>query len=251
MSELEFQLAHAPIVEAVLDIDCDMPTDFDLAGLETTAQDKFHAQYPKSRRQYRQHHQIQRKAEETKVQSTEPALHALRFLQEDEKQLVQIRTQGFSFNRLTPYSSLDDYLPEIRRTWELYIGLVKPIQTRAIRLRYINRILLPSKDSCIEINDYIKIGPRLPDENHLWMGSFVNQYTAIEKETEHEVVIVLSSQPWEDDKFPVIFDNGASGMIVTEPDDWSALLAVIQSLRRLKNRIFQETLTPICLDLFR
>ena len=48
------------------------------------------------------------------------AIQSLQFLHEDEKQLVQVMAQGFSFNRLAPYTSLDDYLPVIQRTWELF-----------------------------------------------------------------------------------------------------------------------------------
>ena len=75
--------------------------------------------------------------------SIKHGVQALQFLQDDERQLVQVRVQGFSFNRLAPYTSLDDYLPEIKRTWGLYVDLVKPVQVRQIRVRYINRILLP------------------------------------------------------------------------------------------------------------
>ena len=38
---------------------------------------------------------------------------------------------------------LDEYLPEIERTWRFFVELASPVQVRRIRLRYINRILLP------------------------------------------------------------------------------------------------------------
>ena len=72
--------------------------------------------------------------------SVRRGIQALQFLHADEKQLVQVRAQGFSFNRLAPYTSLDDYLPEIERTWHLFVGLASPVQIRVVQLRYINRI---------------------------------------------------------------------------------------------------------------
>ena len=72
---------------------------------------------------------------------------------------MQVRAQGFSFNRLAPYSGLDDYLPEIERTWSLYVDLASPVQIRAIRLRYINRILLPLAANTVDLDEYLKIGP--------------------------------------------------------------------------------------------
>lgn len=67
----------------------------------------------------------------------------LQFLKNDEKQLVQIRPQGYSFNRLAPYGGFDEYLPEIERAWRLFVDIVMPLQVKLIRLRYINRFLLP------------------------------------------------------------------------------------------------------------
>ena len=46
MNDSELKLRNAPIVEAVLDIGCDMPPDFDLAALEGPSRDRFRDQYP-------------------------------------------------------------------------------------------------------------------------------------------------------------------------------------------------------------
>jgi len=250
MSESEMHFANPPIVEAIIDIDCDMPPNFNLAGLETIAQEAFHVQYPKSRRQYRQQHQIQRRAEETEVQSAEPVLHALQYWQNDNTQLVQVRTKGFSFNRLKPYAGLDAYLPEIKRIWDLYVELVKPVQIRAIRLRFINRIEIPRSGEMILLEEYFKVCPKLPDEDKLVLTGFFNQHTAVEEETGHQATIILASQPWEDNIAPVIFDIGVEHIESREPGDWSNILEVIQALRRLKNHIFGETLEGKCTDLF-
>ena len=123
MSEPDFKLANAPIVEAVLDIDCDMPPTFDLATLEAPARAVFGVQYPKFRAMFLEQHQIKSMADEPAKHSAMRAIQALQFLHGDEKQLAQVRAQGFSFNRLAPYSTLDDYLPEVHRVWELFIGI--------------------------------------------------------------------------------------------------------------------------------
>jgi len=109
--------------------------------------------------------------------------------------LTKVRMQGFSFNRLAPYTSLDDYLPEIERTWGLFASIASPVQIRVVRLRYINRILLPLTNGRVELEDYLKVGPRLPDEDRLRFAGFLNQYAAVEIDTGHQVNIVLTSQP--------------------------------------------------------
>src|ERR1035441_4286774 len=135
MNDTELKLLKAPIIEAVLDVDCDMPPGFDLAALEGPSRDRFRDKYPKFRKQLMQEHKIETKPDEPPKMSVRHAMQSLQFLQEDEKEIVQVRAQGFSFNRLAPYTSLDDYLPEIERTWRLFISIAAPVQIRTVRLQ--------------------------------------------------------------------------------------------------------------------
>jgi uncharacterized protein (TIGR04255 family) len=178
------------------------------------------------------------------------AVQAFQFLHDDEKQLVQVRAQGFSFNRLAPYTSLDDYLPEIERTWGLYVKLISPVQIRVIRLRYINRILVPMAANSVDLDEFLKIGPRLPDENRLVLSGFLNQQAAVEKDTGHQLNLVLTAQPPVNEKLPIILDITAASPVAADPADWSNILRLIGSLRSLKNRVFANTLTTKCIELF-
>ena len=250
MTDTSLKLDVAPIVEAVLDIDCDMPLTFDLTALEAPVRDAFRGSYPTFRIQRLQEHQFEVQPEGISKMTTRQGVQALQLLQEDENQLVQIRAQGFSFNRLAPYSSLGDYLPEIKRVWQLFVGLVAPVQIRAVQLRYINRILLPTTDGSLELGDYLKFGPRLPDEDKLTFVGFMNQHSAVEKGTDNQVNIVLAAQAPEHDRLPVIFDVTAFRLGSIEPDDWTTIQSTIQSLRQLKNNVFRNSLTDKCLNLF-
>jgi uncharacterized protein (TIGR04255 family) len=158
--------------------------------------------------------------------------------------------QGFSFNRLAPYTSLDDYLSEIERVWRIFVSIASPVQIRVVRLRYINRILLPLTNGRVELEDYLKVGPRLPDEDHLGLAGFLNQYTVVAMDTGHQVNVVLTSQPPESDRLPIIFDISVASAETADSENWARLLVKTQSLRHLKNRIFRNTLTGPCLNLF-
>ncbi len=251
MDELPLlKFSKAPIVEAVVDIDCDMPPAMDLAALESQARDLFRDRYPKFRPQLIQEHQLKQQIGAAPEMSVRQSLNALQFLHDDEKQLVQVRALGFSFNRLAPYSSLDDYLPEIERAWRLFVGLASPVQIRAVRLRYINRILLPLTDGRVELDEYLKHSPQLPDEERLTFAGFLNQHAVVEADTGNQVNIVLTTQPPGADQLPLIFDIEATSAGNAEPGDWPWIRARIQSLRGLKNHIFVNTLTDKCLKLF-
>ena len=247
-------LNNPPIVEAVVDIECDLPPTFDLAGLEAAARTSFGTAYPVTKPQFVQSLQIEAGAAgtldvSTKV-STQHGLQALQFLSLDEKQLVQLRAQGFSFNRLAPYSNLDDYLVEIERTWKLFLDLAHPIQIRRVHLRYINRILLPLVAGRVELDDYLKQGPRLPDEDKLAFAGFLYQYSVVETSSRHQVNVTLAAQPSESNTLPIIFDIQTTSTEPGEPGDWTQLEAKIRSLRSLKNMVFFNSLSEKCLSLF-
>lgn len=244
------QLKSAPIVEAVLDIDCDLPPGIDVATLEAKAQQAFLNTYPKLKKQLIQETQFETKIGETPKVSTRHGLQAFQFLSADEKQLVQVRPQGYSFNRLAPYSSLDDYLAEIERTWTLFVNLTEPVQTRLVRLRFINRILLPTRGGNVELNDYLRLTPRLPDETKLVFSGFFNQNSATEPATGNAVSITMATEPMIGDKLPIILDIEAHHAAIIEPNDWTAIASRIQSLRVLKNMVFRNSLTDSCLNLF-
>lgn len=250
MTEPVFKLPNPPIVEAVLDIECDFRPGLDLKALEEPARQRFLDQYPKMRPQLMQEFQIEAKGDGAVSHSVRQGIQAFQFLHDDEKQLVQVRGPGYSFNRLAPYTSFDYYLPEIRRTWDLYREIASPIQIRSVQLRYINRVYLPLTDGRVKLDDYFRTGPRLPDEERLTFVGFLNQYVAVEVATGHQVTTVLTAQRPESDKVPIILDNTVMAMGNAEPGNWEWLEATLQSLRVLKNRVFKNTLSDKCLSLF-
>lgn len=245
------KLRNPPIVEAVFDVDCDLPPGLDLGALKAPALARFGDQYPKFQTQFMQQHTIETKADAPPSMSTHVAVQALQFRHEDEKQIVQVRAQGFSFNRLAPYTSLDDYLPEIERTWRLYVDLVSPVQIRTIRLRYINRILLPVATSEVDLDEFFKIGPRLPDREGLVLHGFLSQQSASERDTGLHTSLVLAAERATNENLPVIFDITVEKPdIKTEPADWSKMRPILNALRNLKNRIFENSLTVKCIEMF-
>lgn len=244
------KLKNAPIIEAVLDIDCDMPPGQEISTLEASARASFQPQYPKFQTIFNQELRLEPKLGAPAQVSTLHKMQGLQFLQDDGRQLVQVRTQGFSFNRLAPYSTLDDYLQEMERTWNLFVKLASPVQVRVIRLRYINRILLPKPGVKVQLDDYLKIGPHLPDEEKFELIGFLHQHAAVEVETKNQVNIILAAQPPENDMLPLIFDITAASATTQEPGNWAAIAEKIQSLRHLKNRVFRNTITEKCISLF-
>jgi uncharacterized protein (TIGR04255 family) len=251
MNEAPLALGAAPIVEAVIEIDCDMPADMDVDALNTIAVALLADKYPKSRRRLLSEHVISGAAEGSVAVSSRQGLQALQYLSDDENQIVQFRPNGFTFNRLAPCGSLDEYLPEIERTWKLFVNAAKPVLCRTLRLRYINRIHLPLTEGGVEINEYLKVAPALVDEQRLTFVGFFSQQSVFESATGNQANIVMATQPASDKELPVIFDIEATKAIASDPADWAAISGRKKTLRELKNVVFRNSLTKKCLNLFR
>ena len=250
MNELQLSLTTAPIIEAVVDIDCDMPTQSDVDVLDVAARAALADRYPTPRRRMLSEHQISAAPNQPLAVTSREGLQALQYFSADEKQLIQFRPAGFSFNRLAPYTSLDDYLSEIERTWRIFVDLARPVVCRMVRLRYINRIQLPMVDGRVEIDDYLKLAPRLADEARLIFAGFFNQHSVFEPATGNQVNIVFATQPPAGYQLPIIFDIEAFKDVSAEPSDWSRITGTIRSLRSVKNLVFRNSLTDKCLNLF-
>lgn len=135
MNERPLALGAAPIIEAVVDIDCDLPPAVDFDELDVASAAMLVDKYPTKRRRMLSEHVISGGEQGSLAVTSRQGLQALQYVSVDEKQLVQFRPGGFSFNRLAPYGSLDEYLPEIERTWQLFISTAKPVVCRAVRTR--------------------------------------------------------------------------------------------------------------------
>ncbi len=244
------KLASPPIVEAVVDIDCDLPPSLDVGTLEAEARAAFAGSYPKFQVRLLQEHTIQAPAEGEPKLSVRRGLQALQFVQGDDRQLVQVRPGGYSFNRLAPYTSLDDYLPEIQSTWETFRRLAAPIEVRQIRLRYINRIPLPLTDGRVDLDTYLAIGPHPPEEKSLTFTGFVHRHALLEPATNNRVNVTLASEAANQERLPIILDIEVIADASIDPADWGGITGSIQGLRSLKNLVFERTLTLTCLKLF-
>jgi uncharacterized protein (TIGR04255 family) len=250
MNEEVIRLNFPPIVEAVVDVECDMPSQFNLLALEQVARTKFASDYPEVKKRFIEQHRFQPREEEPAEHTTSREIQALQFIRSDKIQLVQIRTTGYSFNRLAPYGSLDDYFPEIEKTWKDFVEIATPLQVRTVRLRYINRFVLPLEDGKLSFGEFLTVGPQLPDQTNLNFTGFVNQYSAVETSMKARANVVLTAQPSVEEKLPLIFDITVEEDAIVPVENWTEIKVKIDALRILKNRIFHYTLTPRCKKLF-
>ena len=248
---VHLQLDRPPIVEAMVDIDCEFAGELDMASVELLAQSAYGDDYPVSTRRYSDEFLVERREGAEPSLSTSRSLLALQFRTSDATQLVQVRAGGFSFNRLAPYAGFDVHLPEVLRGWAVYRSLVSPSAITRLSLRYINRLLLPMPGGTLDLDAYLTIAPRVPDETRFHIGPFVVQAELGETGSNCAAHFVLASQPPEDGYFPVLLDITTQLTAPLAPNDDAGILERLLRLRHLKNRIFHQSLTDTCRALYR
>jgi uncharacterized protein (TIGR04255 family) len=191
-----------------------------------------------------QQHVFKQQAGVMPEMETHQAQGAMQFLTDDEKQLIQFRPNGFSFNRLAPYESFDKYLIEIENRWKTFLELAQPVMIRKIGIRMINRIMLPMDGGKLNFGDFLKVPPRLPDTGSpLGFLGFLDQQMALDADTGNQANIVKTTELLQGDKLPMILDIDVFYPCEIQPGDWQAIRDRLDSLRSLKNRIFRNTLT--------
>lgn len=246
MTNVPFPLDNAPIVEAVVDIECDLPVEFALSGAEQGAVEAFGARFPKKSYQFIDEVSFEVSPEGSQ-QRHRRELRAIRFQSGDDNELVQVRPTGYSFNRLAPYESLDVYLPTVEREWRVYSEFAQPIQVTGVRLRYINRIDLPP--GRVQLDDYFRFGTAFPYD-WLTLGRVTSQFVAVEEATQSLVRVMLTDVPGNDGGAPFVLDIEVEAKQDIDPADWPTIRDRILDLRRLKNAVFRGALTEKCLQLF-
>jgi len=256
MQEEKLLLKNAPIVEAIIDIDCDMPPGFQIEAIKDVADKAFGANYPIKTIQNTFSMQMTFGSGPSQSDASNPEVHAYRFQSADGKQIVQARANGFTFNRLKPYGSFDEYIPEIKSLWSSYLAVACPILVRTIKLRYLNMIALPVSGKRFEMESYFKICPRIPCEEDLLVNIFANHMLCTDTSTGHTIRLALATLTkipdgiGKDGDYGVIFDIEVSSQLDSEPSDWDSIVLMLQEMRILKNRLFVRSLTEQCLKLF-
>ena len=150
----------APITEALIDIRAQLPESVSLIDLE-----KLHShikgEYPDKKPRNLWEGKVELKQEGAPHTETRVQKLGYLFTRADRTQVVQFRLDGFTFNRLRPYTRWEDVCPQARKLWDLYKAGVKPVEVTRIAVRYINSIEIPSKD--FDFDDYFTATPKVPD----------------------------------------------------------------------------------------
>jgi uncharacterized protein (TIGR04255 family) len=166
----------------------------------------------------------------------------------DRKTIAQFRVDGFTFNRLHPYTSWDELFPQAMELWRLYCCISVPDAITRLAVRYINRIVLPLGGVTFET--YLRTAPVIPPELPQYVSSFLTRVTIHDPTANiaaHVAQALETSAPGH--QLSVILDIDAYKQREFSRDD-PTIEQTFDQLRRFKNVIFFKSLTDDALRLF-
>ncbi len=241
---------NAPITEAILDIKTSLPPDIFLTHLQEF-QEFVKSDYPvkKERRSFEGGVQF-KSGSAPEFKASPEKIDGYLFHAEDGKSIVQVCLDGFTFNKLRPYSNWEVFNAEAKRLWTQYAKIAKPNSVSRIALRYINRIELPLPFS--DFKEYILTAPEVATGIPQALAGFFVRLAIPNEEIGATAIVIETIEAIKPDtnKLPLIFDLDVFKG-VSMPPDTDKIWAILNQLREYKNQIFDKSLTDKTKELFK
>ena len=241
-------LAKPPIIEALIDVQVALPQVIDVERLKELGK-ALEPEYPQVRPQF-----VAMAIFQPQPVPPPPlfnqGLRGYSFLSSDSKEIVQYRLDGFTFNRLAPYTSWEDMHGKGLAAWQHYRSAFLDGKVTRVATRFLNRILLPLDRGRAELDDYFVVGTKDPHEETLSFASFISNQVFIDLKTGFGANINMAMQPAANERVPIIldidvFEQRPDHVVATEP------FSILTTMREVKNRLFLRSLTPKALELFK
>lgn len=239
---------HAPITEAVLDIKVEAQSQLSRSMLEKY-HEKIKERFPEKQQRtaFKADIKFTPEGPTASIPSSEPDGYLFR--SPAKNKIVQVRFDGFTFNKLKPYDNWDVFKAESQELWRLYYELTNPTKITRLALRYINRIEIPLPFN--KFQDYIltmpAVSPLLPQV----LSGFFMRLAIPKPELEATAIINETIENITDNqRLPLIFDIDVFRE-VNFTDNLSEIWSIFDKLRAFKNDIFFNSITEKTAELFK
>jgi uncharacterized protein (TIGR04255 family) len=229
-------LRHAPITEALVDIRA-TPTR-PIVSHREAFRDALRDHYPRFKDRHAFQAQFRFAQGKSPVATaSEGGLEGFQFFSSDERSIAQLRSNGFTFNRLSPYTDGDHLIDEALRLWEIYRRTARPAGVSRVALRFINNLTLPTDPG--RLGEFLDSPPTPPPGAGTLLQGFLNRVQSHDPQTGLTVIRTIAS---------ALAKPGAEGLgVLIDIDAFRSadlsveeaeLRPVLAALRTLKNDVF-------------
>ncbi len=179
------------------------------------------------------------------------------FVSNDQKRIIQAKLQGFTFSKLKPYQSWNDFYGEAYQLWQKYVEITSPLKVVRLGLRYVNQIIIPlAEEGGIELKHYIKTLPEIPSDFSVAIESYFMQLVLSHTQYQPSRAIINQTigQMLKNDEgnktYPLIFDIDVFQEVNLSPDDEAIKNIFEANLKCFREDIFFNSITEKTKELF-
>lgn len=233
--------SKAPIVEAIVDIQVKMAEGFSheaFNAVHAELGERFPVKSPMKMVEMRM--EADTITGEGSHSSTATDI-GLRLTNKDNSRVIQLRTNGFTYSHMPPYTEWKVLRDEVYQAWLIFVATCKPQTVVRCALRFVNRIDIPKPS--IELHDYFHLYPEIPkgvpqDVNGMFMQLQMPQ-------TDLEGMAIINQavvDPTTPGTMSVLLDFDLFQVRDYAPDD-EAIWHLLDKLRDRKNELFEACIT--------
>lgn len=238
-------LTRAPITEALIDIRATIGPSVSPARLLEAKRLLVEA-FPIAKDQQAENITV-RTGEEPEVTRTDLGLRGVFLYSKDERDVVQFRVDGFTFNRLKPYTRWEQILPKALAAWSTFVELAEPTAVTRVAVRYINHI--PVSGGHRDAMQVLRTGLDLPIDPPADIRSYGFKAQLAHPDGRSKANLVQAVEAGlAPGSFSVLIDIDAYRNSPDLPRDAADLEIEFEALREYKNQIFFSTLTDATAD---
>jgi len=235
-------LSRAPITEALFDLRAELPEAFPVERLKEL-RGRIGDGYPamEEQRFFTTKLTFQPSREPT-PETTELGVRGYSFKSRDALTIAQFRRDGFTLNRLKPYTRWSDLLPEARTLWRLYAEFAGIREFTRIATRFINHLKVPAAPAA-EFDRYLTSAPAAPPGAPRTPVGFLSRVESQDPATGlHAIVTQATEAAPEPGALTIILDIDVYKLGGYGPND-PALDELFEALHRMKNDVFFSAIT--------
>ncbi len=240
-------LRQAPITEAIIDFRVELAENFDPRRF-LSLKPALSEGYSDVGEMTRFEGGLQFEAERVSPFAREKGLRGYMFRSADRLNVAQFRRDGFTFSRLSPYTSWEQVFPEAFRLWQLYVRDASPELVSRVAVRYINRLRLPLPIP--DFSQYLTAPPSVPPELRHPITAFLSRVLLHETQSGLDASVTQAFERGVDPAYIAVLLDIDSFNVEPRKTDDENIRATFEALRNLKNSIFFSSITEEAARLF-
>ena len=242
-------LSNPPIRELVIDIRTIVPEEFKPKKFKAIHK-SIGKSYPFIEERHKVEGHIGFGPNADKQLPLSPTFVGYVFKSKSEKNLVQFRSDGFTINKIKPYSGWGTELKKAMKFWPEYVRIAKPQKISRIAVRAINDVVFDLKEHSLD--ELFVIAPKFPrTKSPLQVPNFFHRTGFVDPESDIRATLLHTFEGKMDKtKINFVLDIDVyreQEVAVDDPSLWEQF----EQLNNLKDELFFNCLTAKGLELFR